>query len=308
MSTRITFLGDTNVGKTSMASRILQLDYLSIGSHPLYESIQEISSIVQLDRLLKKGPDDRSDCLVMVYNIGSLETFHIGTNLFTHALGYRTPRLAIMVAIVDDAHERIVNQNDVEQFMEEYKGFTWHFIETSIRDSQHFFRPPIPVTTENTKSSNYSMINTIEPFAAQGLIRVLLETFLTEAIAASWYNVVESYIVEEDAKESTVDKVVDGDHLVKAFHPPHTIHFHSNDVIQDPPEQEAPQLKSTPSFEIILGCAVKIMQLKSWTSRNTNSNSAQGSESFFLEENTLENIGGRLRVKLRWLQDLLCCS
>ncbi|TEY25156.1 hypothetical protein BOTCAL_1325g00030 [Botryotinia calthae] len=46
-----------------------------------------------------------------------------------------------MVGIVDDANERIVNQNDVEQFMEDYKGFDWYFLETSIRDFQYLSQP-----------------------------------------------------------------------------------------------------------------------------------------------------------------------
>ncbi|RAL60101.1 hypothetical protein DID88_000726 [Monilinia fructigena] len=78
---------------------MLQLDYISIDSQELYASTREISTIVQLDELLEKSPD-WAECLVMVYNIGSLKTFDVGTKLFTHALGYRNPRVAIMVGIV----------------------------------------------------------------------------------------------------------------------------------------------------------------------------------------------------------------
>ncbi|TGO90881.1 hypothetical protein BPOR_0047g00040 [Botrytis porri] len=142
MNTKITFLGDRNVGKTSMASRILQLDYLSIGSHPLYENIQEISTIDYLDELLKKSPD-WAECLVMIYNIGSPSSFDLGAKLFACALRYRSPRVAIVVANVDDANERSVNREKIEQFMKGYKGFDWHFLETSIRDFQQVFQPPI---------------------------------------------------------------------------------------------------------------------------------------------------------------------
>ncbi|KAF7880462.1 uncharacterized protein EAF02_007308 [Botrytis sinoallii] len=362
MSTRIAFLGDRNVGKTSMASRMLQLDYLSIDSQDLYASTREISTIVQLDELLEKSPD-WAECLVMVYNIGSLKTFDVGTKLFTHALGYRNPRVAIMVAIVDGANERIVNQNDVEQFMEDYKGFDWHFLETSIRDFQYLSQPPIQssffldhycsftrrdlkdgnvvdseVTVEDslywsslpmpkipfgvqsghsldissneestTKSSKKSMVNAMGPFATQGQLWVLLDAFIKEAVDASWYNVVDDFIVEEDAQEWTVDKGVNGDHLEKAFRPPHVFQFQSNGVIQTPPEQEAPQLKSKSYLESTLGFTGKIKELKSWSLGNANLDSTHSFESFFLEENTLDNIGGRLRVKLRGLRDLLCC-
>ncbi|KAK6611222.1 hypothetical protein H4I96_02820 [Botrytis cinerea] len=142
MNTKITLLGDRNVGKTSMASLILQLDYLSIGSHPLYESIQEISTTDHLDELLKKSPG-WAECLVMIYNIGSLSSFDLGTKLFARAFKYRRPRVAIVVANVDDANERSVNREQIEQFMKGYKGFDLHFLETSIRDFQKVFQSPI---------------------------------------------------------------------------------------------------------------------------------------------------------------------
>ncbi|TGO56049.1 hypothetical protein BCON_0083g00420 [Botryotinia convoluta] len=142
MNTKITLLGERNVGKTSMASRILQLDYLSIGSHPLYENIQEISTTDHLDELLKKSLG-WAECLVMIYNIGSQRSFDIGAELFAHALKYRSPRVAIAVANVDGANERVVDREQFVKFVNGYKGFNVGFLETSIRESQKVFQSPI---------------------------------------------------------------------------------------------------------------------------------------------------------------------